>query len=125
MEIEGYEIHMGISERRDTVLADGQECYEDGLLVLRDGASQGDRKEDGMCTDHIYGCYVHGIFDQARVTEVMVRALLRQKGYAGGHVKAVDMREYKEEQYDKLAQIIRENIDMEAVYRIIGAERNQ
>ncbi len=125
VEIEGYEIHMGISERRDTVLADGQECYEDGLLVLRDGASQGDRKEDGMCTDHIYGCYVHGIFDQARVTEVMVRALLRQKGYAGGHVKAVDMREYKEEQYDKLAQIIRENIDMEAVYRIIGAERNQ
>ncbi len=125
VEIEGYEIHMGISKRRDTVLADGQECYEDGLLVLRDGASQGERKEDGMCTDHIYGCYVHGIFDRARVTEVMVRALLRQKGYADGHVKAVDMREYKEEQYDKLAQIIRENIDMEAVYRIIGAERNQ
>ena len=56
---------------------------------------------------------------------MIVRALLRQKGYAGDHVKAVDMREYKEEQYDKLAQIIRENIDMEAVYRIIGAERNQ
>ena len=55
----------------------------------------------------------------------MVRALLRQKGYAEDSVKAVDMREYKEEQYDRLAQIIRENIDMEAVYRIIGMERNQ
>ena len=125
VEIEGYEIHMGISKRQDTVPKEDQRRYEDGLLVLRDGAAQGEQKEDGMCTDHVYGCYVHGIFDQAKVAEVIVRALLRQKGYAGDHVKAVDMREYKEEQYDKLAQIIRENIDMEAVYRIIGAERNQ
>lgn len=125
VEIEGYEIHMGVSKRLDTALAEGKRGYEDGLLVLEDGAAPGERKEDGMCTDNVYGCYVHGLFDRAKAAEVMVRALLRQKGYAEDSVKAVDMREYKEEQYDRLAQIIRENIDMEAVYRIIGMERNQ
>ena len=29
------------------------------------------------------------------------------------------MKAYKEEQYDKLAQVMRDNMDMELVYRII------
>ena len=37
----------------------------------------------------------------------------------GKFVKAVDMKAYKEEQYDKLAQVMRDNMDMELVYRII------
>ena len=49
-------------------------------------------------------------------------ALLRQKGYCGEAVKAVDLSEYKEEQYDRLAGIIRENVDMDAVYRILNAD---
>lgn len=111
VEIEGYEIHMGVSETR-----------EEKMLWLRDAAAQGAPKEDGLCTDHVYGCYVHGIFDRAEVVEEVVGALLRQKGYCGEAVKAVDLSEYKEEQYDRLAGIIRENVDMDAVYRILNAD---
>ena len=34
-------------------------------------------------------------------------------------VKNIDRKQYKEEQYDKLADIIRENLDMKMVYEII------
>ena len=110
-EVEGYEIHMGISE------TEGER-----MLALADEAAGGAKKKDGLCTDNVYGCYVHGIFDKAEAVEVIVRALLEQKGYSDEHVKAVSLAEYKEEQYDRLADIIRENMDMEAIYRIIGVE---
>ena len=41
------------------------------------------------------------------------------KGLDASAVKAVDMKAYKEEQYDELAQVMRDNMDMELVYRII------
>ncbi|MEZ3487534.1 MAG: cobyric acid synthase [Lachnospiraceae bacterium] len=109
VEAEGYEIHMGVSETRGK-----------RMLRLTDTVTQGAPKEDGLCTDHVYGCYVHGIFDRAEVAAAVVGALLRQKGYCGEGVKAVNQSEYKEEQYDKLAKIVRENVDMDAVYRMIG-----
>lgn len=109
VEAEGYEIHMGVSETRGK-----------RMLRLTDTVTQGAPKEDGLCTDHVYGCYVHGIFDRAEVAAAVVGALLRQKGYCSEGVKAVNQSEYKEEQYDKLAKIVRENVDMDAVYRMIG-----
>ncbi len=109
VEAEGYEIHMGVSETRGK-----------RMLRLTDTVTQGAPKEDGLCTDHVYGCYVHGIFDRAEVAAGVVGALLCQKGYCGEGVKAVNQSEYKEAQYDKLAKIVRENVDMDAVYRMIG-----
>ena len=49
----------------------------------------------------------------------MVAALLRQKGLDAEDVKAMDLTAYKEQQYDRLADIIRENLDMQAVYEIL------
>ncbi len=34
----------------------------------------------------------------------------------------MDYRAYKEEQYDKLAEILRESLDMEKIYEIMGLE---
>lgn len=60
-----------------------------------------------------------GIFDEARVVKAFVGALLKEKGYAADEMKAVDWKAYKEQQYDLLADILRENLDMKAVYEII------
>ena len=67
----------------------------------------------------MYGCYVHGVFDLPEAAGGLVRALLKEKGLADTPVEALDMRAYKEEQYDHLADIIRESLDMEAVYEIL------
>jgi adenosylcobyric acid synthase len=53
------------------------------------------------------------------VAGAFVQVLLKQKGIAQDAVSPVDLSKYKEEQYDKLADVIRENLDMAAVYEIL------
>lgn len=110
VEIEGYEIHMGTTRLKD----------EDGILGLTDDVTGGASKPDGASNGNTYGCYVHGIFDKAAVSGAIISALLEQKGYSSENTVGTDMAAHKEEQYDKLAQIIRENMDMDMVYEILN-----
>lgn len=100
----GYEIHMGKTE-----------CMgeREPLLHLDSGTA------DGMQHGNVYGCYIHGIFDQAEVVTAVLKTILKRKGLDADQVKNIDRKQYKEEQYDKLADIIRENLDMKMVYEII------
>ena len=68
---------------------------------------------------NVYGSYVHGIFDTKECASALAGALFEAKGLDAADVQAVDMKAYKEEQYDKLAQAMRENMDMDLIYRII------
>ena len=50
---EGYEIHMG-----RTVLSKG-------TVPLVYMEEEGEQRQDGAQSDHVYGCYMHGIFDMS------------------------------------------------------------
>ncbi len=113
-EIEGYEIHMG----KTTYLEDTGNILELNNLLSEQVTS------DGAAKGCVYGSYVHGIFDKPNVAKQLVVALLKQKGLDADQVEAVDMAVYKEQQYDKLAEIIRANLDMDAVYRILNEWTN-
>ncbi len=106
----GYEIHMG-----ETTLLDGakpmQRLTRGKETVL-----------DGCQYENAYGSYLHGIFDAQQVLEKLVQALADKKGVTLD-AKAFDMRRYKEEQYDKLADVVRSALDMEKIYRILEGER--
>lgn len=92
----GYEIHMGKTTSEEQPLLD---C-------------------GGAQNCNVYGCYIHGIFDNAAVSERIVKTLCERKGlpYSGGRI---DRKVYKEKQYDLLADEVRKNIDMELVYKIL------
>lgn len=109
-EIEGYEIHMGKTTYLDKA---------ESILEL-DNVLQNKKTNDGAVKGNVYGSYVHGIFDRSDVAKQLVVALLKQKGLDTKQVEAVDMAAYKEQQYDKLAEIIRENLDMDAIYEILN-----
>lgn len=118
-ELEGYEIHMG-----ETFLLD----HSKSLVEFADiadknvsGASgiSGNVRVDGAQCGNVYGCYVHGIFDAAGCAKGFLSALLKKKGYDPSDVQVTDWKAYKEGQYDKLADIIRESLDMERIYQII------
>lgn len=98
----GYEIHMGVTKSES-----------DSFSVLSGGA------EDGAYQNNVYGSYVHGIFDERAVSETIVCALYEKKGleYRKG---AMDMRTYKESQYNRLADAVRENVSVEKIYDILG-----
>lgn len=109
---EGYEIHMG-------------ETWTDQKALVRfTEISAGSRESspaqmDGAWSDNVCGCYIHGIFDEPEAAKGFLSAVLRKKGCDPEQIRAVDWKAHKEEQYDRLADIIRKSLDMEAVYRII------
>lgn len=76
----------------------------------------------GWKPENLYGSYVHGVFD-APASRNLATALAAQKGHYPGNGRAGwDYIAYKEEQYDKLAEILRESLDMEKIYEIMGLE---
>lgn len=108
---EGYEIHMGESE----FVENSTGSYMNKLKP--EGIDT--HKDDGVSKGNVYGSYVHGIFDYNNVAAIFVSAVLRSKGLDDSNVKTFDMEEYKEKQYDALAQAIRDNLDMPKIYEIL------
>lgn len=112
---EGYEIHMGETTVRDVSL--GYIRYE-GYT----GQCAGDMNQepngaaDGAWQGNVYGTYIHGIFDQKEISETLVDILCKRKGIAN-KIQGMDQKAYKELQYDKLAQAVRQNVDMDQIYK--------
>lgn len=92
----GYEIHMG-----------------------RSRAEEGTKRPAVMCSENIYGSYIHGIFDADQVAASILKVLCRRKGISPDMLLQSDMETYKQSQYDKLADAVRQGLDMEFVYSIL------
>lgn len=105
----GYEIHMG-----DTHLLDGalpfQRLMRGQCEVL-----------DGCWSGNAYGTYMHGVLDTPAVLEPLIHALLDRKGMSASDITLVDPAQYKEEQYNKLADMVRSALDMDRIYQILEA----
>jgi adenosylcobyric acid synthase len=96
----GYEIHMGttIPQRQDMPLAVVNDAESDGYLL------------NNKC----WGTYIHGILDN----DIVITDLLAP--YTNERPALLDYQDYKEQQYDKLAALIRANLDMELFYQQIS-----
>ena len=75
----------------------------------------------GCNVNNIYGSYVHGIFDNGKISEKIVRALYKKRGldFDSFETESADRVLYKEMQYDKLAREVRYNIDLDYIYKIL------
>ncbi|MDO5152250.1 MAG: cobyric acid synthase [Eubacteriales bacterium] len=91
----GYEIHMGRSQEKMPAL---------------------------MGKGNVYGSYIHGIFDAPGVSDRILQAVCKQKGIDFGALATFDMEQYKERQYDLLADAVRNGMDMDFVYRVLNRE---
>lgn len=111
--IEGYEIHMGESYPVE------EEPVDALVEFSEESGRERELRADGAQWKNVYGCYVHGIFDAPGAAKGFLAAILKKKGYDPGQIRVKDWKAHKEEQYDRLADIIRSSLDMEAVYKII------
>ena len=68
---------------------------------------------------NIYGSYIHGIFDAPGIADAVVKALCIRKGIDFTQVGTFDLAEYKERQYDLLADAVRAGLDMDLIYRVL------
>ncbi|UCG14434.1 MAG: cobyric acid synthase [Deltaproteobacteria bacterium] len=112
-QIHGYEIHMG----RSKVLGTEAPLLE---IVERNGKPV--KIQDGLVSHdgRVWGSYVHGFFDNDGVRHCLINHL-RTEGRVGPTRKRVhSFHQWKEEQYDKLADHLRLHLDLERIYQIIG-----
>ena len=91
----GYEIHMGRSEGQMPALAG---------------------------TGNVYGSYVHGVFDAPGITDKILQAICARKCIDFEALETFDIVEYKERQYDLLAEAVRNGLDMDYIYRVLNGE---
>ena len=68
---------------------------------------------------NVYGSYIHGIFDAPGIADAVVKALCIRKGIDFTQVGTFDLAEYKERQYDLLADAVRAGLDMDLIYRVL------
>ena len=111
LSVEGYEIHMGVTENL------GEEIP---MITLEDGRIDAYMTKNGR----IWGSYLHGIFDNEALVFALVQDIMKEKGInpAENHLSIA---EYKEIQYNKLADLIRNSLDMDAVYKALFEEKEE
>jgi adenosylcobyric acid synthase len=63
----------------------------------------------------VFGSYIHGLFHNAAFTSALLERLRERKGLSAGATPLFD----KEAQYDELAKLVRESLDMKRVYEIL------
>lgn len=131
MKIKGYEIHMGTTEYMEGCMPYLCSC---NMLDKNPELTAGVRNETG----NVFGTYIHGIFDNMAFTSGLINNLRKIKEInqdqrqdkdlkeireykENGELKGFkDFKEFKEQQYDRLADMLRENLDMEKIYEIVG-----
>lgn len=121
MPLTGYEIHMGQTEFPAD--AGGEETSLLTLTEYQEGqSSRKTKKSDGRSKKNLYGTYVHGIFDGPGVAAAAAAAILQAKGESGEALleASVSYEAYRELQFDKLARGIRQNVDMDMIYKILN-----
>ena len=113
LEFEGYEIHMGSSEAQDA----GPAPFE----LSRRAGGQAAKGDGAISADGwTLGTYVHGLFHNAELRRRILGNLAERKGVV---LPRSDAPFSQSAEYDKLAELLRESLDMDAVRRTAGLEQ--
>lgn len=97
--VKGYQIHMGQTKVNNNIFIDDF-----------DGSYSNDLK--------VIGTYFHGIFDNGEFTLNYLNTIRKAFGI-NQEVQIFDYNNYREVQYNKLAEIVRNSLDMNKIYNIL------
>lgn len=109
----GYEVHQGVSRRRDGVRPWLQLQRQPGGETFQDGALDG--------SGRVSGSYVHGLFDDARFCRSLVESLRQRKSLPPlGDAEWLSQGEFWARRYQRLGGWLAEYCDLRAVADAIG-----
>lgn len=104
----GYEIHMG----RTTL---GPAATPLLQLNERLGAVTADTDGAVSPDGRVFGSYIHGIFDNHQFTEAYINSIRQSKGLGNQQGEKVDFKSFKEQEYDKLADLMTRHLDLKTI----------
>ncbi len=112
---EGYEIHMGKNKFGDGAKPCISITRSNGKEVnLQDGASN----KKG----NVFGTYIHGIFDNTGFLRGIINNIRKAKGMDTDNSEPITFTQYKQGEYNRLADVVRHSLDMDKIYRIMRRE---
>ncbi len=93
----GYEIHMGETTTQQNSPLCKTEFGNDGFFL----------------NNKTWGTYIHGIFDNTAVISKILKTFGKKNS------TKFNIKDYKETQYNNLASLVRENSDMNYIYKVL------
>ena len=111
-EVSGYEIHMGITKRNEN---------SNNFVTVTEKLGQKVNYQVGSVNKecNVFGTYLHGIFDDIDFTRTILNNIRKMKNLEPIESNVKSFKEFKNQQYDKLADYLREHLDMEKIYEIM------
>ena len=107
--ISGYEIHMGQTTGTE----------EEPPFLLEEQSGRACHRPDGLMAPggNVFGTYVHGLFHNDALRRAILEELAERKEAA---LPSAGIPFSKDDQYDRLADLVRNSLDMDLVYRALG-----
>lgn len=102
---QGYEIHMG-----RTTPVDGRDYP---LAMILQESPEESATDGYYLHERCWGTYLHGILDNVSIIETLIAP------YSGEDRLTADPGRFKEDQYEKLAELIRKHIDLGYIYKTL------
>ena len=106
--VDGYEIHAGQNQLGEQAVP----------WLHINGRVDGVMNPKG----NVMGSYLHGLFDDGQLFAAIASHIRKQKGLDGETQAPVSFEAFREREFDRLADIVRASVDMDAIYRIIRGE---
>ena len=100
-DVAGYEIHMGRTDYLKDVAP---------FIIKEDGTG------DGALLGRVGGTYFHGLFDSADFTVKFLTGVAETRKLDW---RPVVSRRSKDQEYDRLAAVVREHLDMKRIYALV------
>jgi adenosylcobyric acid synthase len=113
--LKGYEIHLGRTVLNEGVRPMFRICKR---LNQEVNLPEGTVSSDGR----VWGTYIHGIFDNDDFRRSFISLLRKEKGLSPRETPRFSYVEEKERSFNLLANLVRENLDMDKVNKIIFAK---
>ncbi len=105
----GYEIHTGVTTVDQ---AQPVEVIATGNRSELDGATGN--------AGWVLGTYIHGLFDSPEIVERIVGNIAKRHGLPAPDVPHFSM----EAEFDRLADVVRSNLDMDLIYSLVDRDRD-
>ncbi|MCG2813523.1 MAG: cobyric acid synthase [Thermodesulfovibrionales bacterium] len=112
--LRGYEIHMGAS-RGDIGLFKVKRLSLNSTFNIQHSTLINDGSINGNC----WGTYIHGIFENDSFRRGIINSLREQRGLPPVD-STIKYSEMKEKAIDNLADIVKQNLDMDFINKVIG-----
>ena len=110
--VTGYEIHMGLTEP----VGEGRAVFQierrlDEPVSISDGWATPDFR--------VWGSYIHGLFDSDPFRQAWLAYLRGKLGLADGPGRDYTFEKFQEQQFDKLAEVVRRSLDVRFLMKLI------